>query len=154
MWHVRFSGEKKRGALNASVHDEAANYGDRVCHLILCSFHHNLPHYVQRKNSLEAISPRTAAKNITQRSTYGLFQHFATQTAYGLTATILKLEECKGSLMYSSRSGCVYVNVVRVSECVTCRAAVILCTKWRLTGCIQEHTHTKLLKTHAQIVIW
>lgn len=38
--------------------------------------------------------PRTAAENITQRSTYGLFQQFTIQTVYGLTAAILKLEEC------------------------------------------------------------
>lgn len=66
------------------------NYGDRVCHLILCSFHHNLPHYVLRKTPLEAISPETAAENITHRSTYGPFQQFTIQTAYGLTATSLK----------------------------------------------------------------
>lgn len=30
------------GWVNASVHDEAQNYRDKVCHLILCSFHHKL----------------------------------------------------------------------------------------------------------------
>jgi len=46
---ILWRGEKRGGVLNASVHDEAAIYGDRVCHLILRSFHHNLPHHVQRK---------------------------------------------------------------------------------------------------------
>lgn len=99
MWHVRFSGERKGGTLNASVHDEAANYGDRVCHLILCSFHHNLPHCVQRKAHWR-LWTRTAAWNITQRSTYGLLEHFSVQAAYGLIASILKLKKYEASQMY------------------------------------------------------
>lgn len=62
--------EKKKGgeggALNASVHDEAANYGDRVCHLILCSFHHNLPHYVQRKAHWRPSAPNCSLEHHTE----------------------------------------------------------------------------------------
>lgn len=46
LWRER---ESRGGTPNAPAHNEAANYGDRVCHLILCSFHHNLPHWAQRK---------------------------------------------------------------------------------------------------------
>lgn len=38
--------------------------------------------------------------------------------------------ECKGSQMHSSKSACVYVGYMHVSDrlSVTCRAAFILCT--------------------------
>lgn len=54
---------------NASVHDEALNYGDKVCHLILCSFHHNFPCWIQRKAHWRPSAP--------EPHTYGLFQQFA-----------------------------------------------------------------------------
>lgn len=78
--------------------------------------------------------PWTTAGNITQRSTYGPFHRIrapATQTAYGLRANILKLEECEESQMYSKRSASVCTRVC-VSECVRCRAAVaVLCVdRW------------------------
>lgn len=96
--------------------------------------------------------PRTAALNITQRSTYGLFEQFTTQTAYGLTATILRREKCRESQMYSSGCACVnepvWVFGPLEQKCHLCRAAVIFCTDWRLTGCIQEHTRTPRCQNH------
>lgn len=68
--------------------------------------------------------PWTTAGNITQRSTYGPFHRIrapATQTAYGLRANILKLEECEKSQMYSKRSAPVCTRVcvlLRVSGAV------------------------------------
>lgn len=52
------------GVVNASVHDEAQNYGDKVCHLILCSFHHNL-----KEKHTRGHSPQTTADHTP---TYGL----------------------------------------------------------------------------------
>lgn len=79
--------------------------------------------------------PWTTAGNITQRSTYGPFHRIrapATQTAYGLRANILKLEECEKSQMYSKKKCvCVY-TCVSVAESVRCRAAVaVLCVDRR-----------------------
>lgn len=56
------------GVVNASAHDEAQNYGDKVCHLILFSFHHNL-----KEKHTRGHSPWTTADHTP---TYGLFQLF------------------------------------------------------------------------------
>lgn len=99
---------KKEGALNASVHYEAVNYGDKVCHLILCSFHHNHPQLCSEKSSLEAISPepqlRTSHKDLPTVCAI-LAIHYKVSLA-----NILKLEECTVTKMYG-RSGCINVHV-------------------------------------------
>lgn len=95
--------------------------------------------------------PWTTAGNITQRSTYGPFHRSgapATQTAYGLRANILKLEECEKSQMYSKRSASVCTRVcVCVAESVRCRAAVaVLCVDRRPTWSFtQEHAQSRLV---------
>lgn len=94
--------------------------------------------------------PWTTAGNITQRSTYGPFHRIrapATQTAYGLRANILKLEECEKSQMYSKRSAPVCTRV-----CVCCWECQVPCscccfvrrstTGWSFT---QEQAQSRLV---------
>lgn len=93
--------------------------------------------------------PWTTAGNITQRSTYGPFHRIrapATQTAYGLRANILKLEECEKSQMYSKKKCvCVYTCVcvlLRVSGAVQ---LLLFCAS--IDDRLKFHTGTRAVST-------
>lgn len=116
-----------RESYNASVHEEARNSVDKVCHLIP-SFYHKLPCYIVRKAHQRPTAPKPRP----------LITHLPMAC---LSAS--SFHECVRVCLCGLRLF-VFVTVSPAMQLLFCAAT------WRLTGCIQEHrlktqTHKSLL---------